>query len=104
MSPKSSSTYRRLHTVGRRQRNLRNWRYNPSKPGEFPHLDSGDLRRSIFFQINRSLQTVRVGSNLKYAKYLEEGTKRMAQRPFLERTLIQEQKALQKLVESGKTI
>lgn len=62
-------------------------RYNPSrnvsvsKPGNPPHTDTGQLRQSIKFDVKEG--TGRVGSNLKYAAWLEFGTENMRPRPWL---------------------
>jgi HK97 gp10 family phage protein len=59
-----------------------------SSPGRPPAIDSGDLKRSIKMNVRKmSGFEVEVGSNIKKPKYpifLEEGTKDMASRPFLE--------------------
>jgi hypothetical protein len=46
----------------------------PSKPGEFPHADTGLLRNSIFYNVDDKQLSVTVGTNLKYGLYLEYGT------------------------------
>lgn len=58
----------------------------PSKPGEFPHADTGKLRQSIFWE-RKDRNTVIIGSTLKYARHLEMGTSYMAPRPFMYRTI-----------------
>lgn len=58
---------------------------NPSKPGEPPHKQTGQLARSIAWE--RDGLVARVGTNVKYSRYLELGTSRMAARPFLNRGL-----------------
>ena len=62
-------------------------RYSPkrnvtvSKPGDPPHTDTGRLRQSIKFDYKKGVG--RVGSNLKYAAWLEFGTEDMSPRPWL---------------------
>jgi len=62
-------------------------RYSPkrtvsvSKPGDPPHTDTGRLRQSIKFNYKDGVG--QVGSNLKYAAWLEFGTENMAPRPWL---------------------
>jgi len=62
-------------------------RYNPkrvvtvSKPNTPPHTDTGQLRKSIKFNYKDGVGEV--GSNLKYAAWLEFGTVDMAPRPWL---------------------
>jgi HK97 gp10 family phage protein len=62
-------------------------RYGPkrnvsvSKPGDPPHTDTGRLRQSIKFNYKDGIG--QVGSNLKYAAWLEFGTEDMRPRPWL---------------------
>lgn len=62
-------------------------RYGPkrtvrvSEPGDAPHTDTGRLRQSIKFNYKDGVGEV--GSNLKYAAWLEFGTEDMAPRPWL---------------------
>lgn len=59
--------------------------HQASAPGQAPMSDTGRLANSIYFTegfgASRGLR-VQVGSNLVYAKYLEYGTRNMAERPF----------------------
>ncbi len=56
----------------------------PSLPGETPHVGTGLLRRSIAYEIVDKKKLIgRVGTNVKYSKFLEYGTSKMAARPFL---------------------
>jgi len=60
----------------------------PSRPGEPPNEDTGALRRSIETRIVASadVPTVHVeagGPIAPYAVYLENGTSKMAARPFM---------------------
>jgi HK97 gp10 family phage protein len=54
-----------------------------SDPFEPPHTDTGKLRQSIKFDMATNGESGRVGSNLKYAAWLEFGTEKMAPRPWL---------------------
>ena len=58
-----------------------------SSPGDYPGLESGELRRSITHTVDKNQLIARTGTNKVYGRYLEKGTSRMAARPFLERTL-----------------
>lgn len=58
---------------------------NPSKPGEPPHVQRGQLRASVATETERL--TTRVGTNQKKGRWLELGTSRMAPRPWLRRML-----------------
>src|SRR4051812_34248626 len=46
----------------------------PSRPGEFPHADTGMLRNSIFYNVDEASLTLTVGTPLQYGLYLEYGT------------------------------
>jgi hypothetical protein len=59
---------------------------NPSKPGEPPHKQTGRLLGSVAFEVSDDLEG-RVGTNLKYGRWLELGTRLMAARPWLRRAL-----------------
>lgn len=54
-----------------------------SKPGEVPRVQTGNLRRSITHEVSKQLPIGKVGTNIKYGKMLELGTKKMAPRPYL---------------------
>jgi HK97 gp10 family phage protein len=57
--------------------------HRASASGEPPKKDTGQLDNSIFHrQINAGMG-LEVGSNLKKAGYLEDGTKHMDKRPFI---------------------
>ncbi len=61
------------------------YNFTHSRPGNPPYKQTGHLRRSIAWEA--SGLRGRVGSNLKYARYLELGTRTMAARPFLRAAL-----------------
>lgn len=56
---------------------------NASNPFDPPNTDTGRLVQSIKMDFIKKGLTGRVGSNLKYAAWLEFGTKNMAPRPWL---------------------
>lgn len=74
----------------------------PSLPGGFPHANTGRLRQSVTLQ-PATTKTMRalVGTNYKVAGYLEKGTKRMAARPFLRRTLREMYRTLRRVFRQG---
>jgi phage gpG-like protein len=57
----------------------------PSAPGEPPHKQTGRLRASVTHEVDEN--TGRVGTNVKYGRWLELGTRNMAPRPWLKRSL-----------------
>jgi hypothetical protein len=64
----------------------------PSSPGEPPHKQTGRLQGSITWELSRRGLfgrglMARVGTNLEYGRYLENGTRRMRPRPWLKRSL-----------------
>lgn len=58
-----------------------------SAPGEFPKTDRGRLVASIKTESSAGGLIFRVGTNLRYGRFLEFGTLKMAARPWLARTL-----------------
>ncbi len=60
---------------------------NPSEPGNPPHKQTGHLRRSVAHEVDEASLTARVGTNVRYGRWLELGTAAMAARPWLRRAL-----------------
>jgi HK97 gp10 family phage protein len=58
----------------------------PSQPDEPPHMDHGDLVKSVYSRLVGRL-TVSVGVSDPKALFLEIGTRHMAARPFIRRAL-----------------
>ena len=54
-----------------------------SAPGEPPYRQTDELYKSIFSEMSRSGLSVKVGTPVKYGKYLEFGTLKMKWRPWL---------------------
>jgi hypothetical protein len=71
--PKSGKTYR---VPGTKRT------YTASAPGEAPAVRLGTLRQSIQVEFISKMHR-RVGTNIKYGKHLELGTRKMAARPYL---------------------
>ena len=67
---------------GRKYKSLPN---RSSAPGETPAPQSGELRQDWDDEtiIAETSVTSRIKSNVKYAEYLEVGTKKMGKRPFV---------------------
>lgn len=62
--------------------------HQPSRPGEPPHVDTGRLRASITHEGPQPSDTgnereVRVGTNVNYGRFLEQGTRFIEPRPWL---------------------
>lgn len=56
---------------------------------------TGDLQRSIAFEVDEAKQTTTWGSNLSYAPWVHDGTARMAGRAFLTDGLLNNKDVLQ---------
>lgn len=55
----------------------------PSAPGEPPKTDTGRLVASIDIETDTDRLGAAVGTGLRYGRYLEFGTRKMAARPWL---------------------
>lgn len=78
----------------------------PSLPNNPPAVDTGTLRRSITFDVgtDESKVTGRVGSTIldpPYGAYLEFGTSRMIQRPWLRPALERNQEVIKEHIREG---
>jgi HK97 gp10 family phage protein len=58
-----------------------------SDPGEPPRKQFGRLRASVASEADEGRLAARVGTNVKYGRWLELGTQNMAARPWLRRAL-----------------
>ncbi|KKN45136.1 hypothetical protein LCGC14_0685890 [marine sediment metagenome] len=67
-----------------------------SGPGEPPHRRTGTLSRSITHEVTAA--TARVGTNIKYGKFLETGTSKMAARPYLRPGVYKNQREIKKIL------
>jgi HK97 gp10 family phage protein len=89
-SPASGRVYKRRGIVHR-----------ASAPGEPPATDRGTLSASIDYKVERTgryKRLVRVGTQLKYGKWLEYGTVRIKPRPFARPALKKYEKKLPEMV------
>ena len=75
-------------------------RHRASAPGQPPASDTGTLARSIVIDVDKDKMTASVGSNVKYAPFLELGTSRMAARPFLKRALEVKRTQIVKIIQA----
>jgi HK97 gp10 family phage protein len=69
--------------TGRIYRKSKNVQHQASAPGEPPAVDSGELLRSIMFDVHQFALEIGVAGGAPYAEALEFGTKKMQPRPFL---------------------
>lgn len=67
-----------------------------SQPGGYPAIKSGNLSASLTYII--SGDTMHFGSNLEYGKYLENGTSKMAARPFLSNTFSDQSEQIRNII------
>jgi len=79
--------------TGLRKRGL-----DPSRPGEYPKRVTGHLMRNINRTFSASELVARVGTNVKYGRYLELGTRKMARRPWLSKALHEAMPELRRLL------
>ncbi len=78
---KTGRTYIRRDRAGRRRRHV------ASAAGQTPANMKGNYRRNIGFQLRGAQLEVGIREGAPYAKFLEEGTKRMAPRPGVGNTV-----------------
>ena len=55
---------------------------SPSSPGEPPGVDTGALRASMHWEHDGELRNI-IADGVEYGIYLEDGTERIAPRPFM---------------------
>lgn len=71
----------------------------PSSPGEFPRKLSGELQRSITWNLDKQKMVLTVGTNLKgYPGFLQTGTKWLRPRPWLSLSFDKEKATLGKIL------
>lgn len=69
-----------------------------TEPSPRPNVDTGRLRNSIVHAVNEQEKSVKIGSALEYAPYLEFGTSRMRAYPYLKPALEMNKDTLSKAV------
>jgi len=72
----------------------------PSAPGDPPHKQTGTLLKSVAYElVTVAAKTIaRVGTNIKYGRWLELGTKKMKPRPWLRRALVEKKAAIEAIL------
>jgi len=76
-------------------------KHQASAPGESPATDTGTLARSIRTTRNRAEMYAETGSNLVYAPMLEQGTRHILPRPWLEPSLRENLPKIEKLIDAA---
>lgn len=56
---------------------------NPTRSSDYPGVLSGQMLKTLMWQMIHSNMGVQVGPNVEYGPYLEFGTKNMPARPFM---------------------
>jgi len=74
----------------------------PSGPGEPPRRRTGRLSGSIAHEVDRQSLVARVGTNVKYGKFLELGTSKMSARPFIRPSLARMQGTIARILAEHK--
>ena len=72
-----------------------------SEPGEYPHLETGEFRRSVTSEVDESKMTARVGSNKLYARFLSEGTNLMEARSMFQEALDEHWQVTARIIKGG---
>jgi hypothetical protein len=70
----------------------------PSRAGEYPHSVSGDLQRGIEVVAYRAKLQMDVTSTDPKSSWLEEGTRYMAPRPFMHKSMVEYKPRLRQLL------
>ena len=109
-TPKTGRSYSRQFKKGRTQggrRRALKW-HTASSPGQYPAIDRGGLVASLlvdvygdYVEMGSAIARIRKGKSkgsVQYPVFLEEGTKRMSARPWLEPTLMASRGAIQRMI------
>lgn len=71
-----------------------------SFPGDYPFQQTENLKQSVHYEVDEDELSVKVGTDVDYGTFLEEGTKTMAARPWLVRTLDEEDRTITDILEA----
>lgn len=93
-----SGTLRYQRAGGKRPTAKTVYNFTHSRPGNPPFKQTGHLRRTITYEITGLGLVGRVGTNLKYGRYLETGTKYMAPRKYIVVNLFQHKPTLARII------
>jgi hypothetical protein len=61
--------------------------HSPATGHAYPYRQTGDLIKSYKYMVDRANLWSAISSDLPYARYLEQGTRIMAPRPHIRRTI-----------------
>jgi phage gpG-like protein len=91
--------------TSKRYKRGKNIYHSPSMEGAYPAVDTGMLRRSITHTVEYGDDGEvigKVGTNLKYGKYLEFGTSRgLRPRPWLKPSLVENEENIKKRIQDA---
>lgn len=90
------TTQKKIRTGTRSGIKYKRLRRRSSAPGEYPANQSGNLAKSIGFNVLSSFR-IEVGARVKYAGYLEDGTGKMAPRPYLSQTQLSSEEIIKNI-------
>lgn len=88
------SRYAKEKMIGRVNRDGK----NPSRGGEFPKVASSNLVKNITFEIDPAGLSGRWGTNVKYGRFLETGTRLMRARPWMTLTNATKRSAVRRML------
>jgi len=87
--------------TGRIYRKSKNVEHQASAPGEPPAVDTGELLRSVMFDVHKFAVEIGVAGGGPYAEPLEFGTKKMEPRPFIDPAVEKHKQAILDRVGDG---
>ncbi|GAH42260.1 unnamed protein product [marine sediment metagenome] len=73
----------------------------PSREGEYPKRVRGWLRTNIISKLSADGMSAWVGTNVKYGRYLELGTRKMGRRPWLSLALKESTATIRRIIQHG---
>lgn len=87
--PKTGRIYKIRSARGRRKN------HQASAAGEYPANLTGELRKGVRFEVQGNSRLV-FGAQAEHGPYLELGTRKMAERPFLKKSVLSNQRNAKK--------
>lgn len=68
---------------------------------DYPAVDTGRLRNSITFEVDKKEPAVYIGTNVEYGPYVELGTSKMPPRPFLKPAATEHSEEYKRIMEAA---